>query len=341
MLFFRNDYAQSACAPVMEALCAATDSYIGYGEDEHSTRAKQMIRALCDCPQADVELFIGGTNVNAVTIAALLRPWEGVISPVSGHINGHESGAVESYGHKILALETDNDGKLHPDMLDAVVAKHADPHLVKPRMVYISNATEYGAIYSRTELAALSQRCKQLDLLLFLDGARLGVALASPGNDVRFPDLARYCDVFTIGGTKNGAMMGEALVVPAGQAELFRFKKQRGGVLAKGFLLGVQFEALLADNAQVYLENAKTANDCAQELQRGLQDLSVPLLFPSPTNQIFPILETRVVDALEKHISFERWEQIDKTHCAIRFVCSFASRMEDVAALLLELAELL
>ena len=340
-LFFRNDYSEGACQPALDVICAVNmERNIGYGEDGHSERAKDMIRSLCACPEATVEFFIGGTNVNAVAIAALLRPWEGVISPESGHINGHESGAVESYGHKILAVKTGADGKLLPEQIPPIMDYHQDTHLVKPRLVYISNATERGAVYTKGELTALYDMCVANDLLLFIDGARLAVALASPVNDLTFADMAALSHAFTIGGTKNGMLMGEALVIPAGLSELFRIKKQRGGVLAKGFLLGAQFEVLMANDAALYLENARTANDCAQALQTGLQTLGIPLLNLSPTNQIFPIVPNAWLEPLRSFVEYEIWELLDDSRTAIRFVCSFASSIDKVETLLEKLSKL-
>ena len=340
-LFFRNDYSEGACAAALNAVCAVNmERNIGYGEDGHSSAAKAMIRTLCACPDATVEFFIGGTNVNAVAIAALLRPWEGVISPESGHINGHESGAVESYGHKIITVKTAADGKLLPEQIPPVMDYHQDTHLVKPRLVYISNATERGAVYTRAELTALYEMCEANDLLLFIDGARLGVALASPENDLTFADMAALSHAFTIGGTKNGMLMGEALVIVQPQPELFRIKKQRGGVLAKGFLLGAQFEVLMAHNAALYLENAGVANDCAQALQKGLQAMNIPLFNVSPTNQIFPIVPNAWLESLREFVEYEIWEPLDDGRTAIRFVCSFASSMDKVEALLEKLSKL-
>ena len=340
-LFFRNDYSEGACKAALDAICAVNmERNIGYGEDGHSARAKDMIRRLCACPDATVEFFIGGTNVNAVAIAALLRPWEGVISPESGHINGHESGAVESYGHKILTVKTGPDGKLLPEQIPPIMDYHQDTHLVKPRLVYISNATERGAVYTKSELTALYNMCQANELLLFIDGARLGVALASPENDLTFADLAALSHAFTIGGTKNGMLMGEALVVPEPQPELFRIKKQRGGVLAKGFLLGAQFEVLMENEGALYLENGKIANDCAQALQKGLQAMGISLFNVSPTNQIFPIVENAWLEPLREFVEYEIWELLDDGRTAIRFVCSFASKMDEVEALLKKLGAL-
>lgn len=341
MLHFRNDYSEGACAAVMAAVNAVNQECCdGYGEDPHTRRSKELIRELCCCPKATVELFIGGTNVNVVGIAALLRPWEGVISPESGHINGHESGALEAFGHKILTVVPTPDGKICPEQISPIVAAHQDPHLVKPRLVYISNATERGGVYTKEELRALSETCHANGLLLFVDGARLGVALASHVNDVTFGDLASFCDAFTIGGTKNGALMGEALVIPGGHEEIFRIKKQRGGVLAKGFLLGAQFETLMENGAQVYLENAAAANSCAQELQRGLMDLGIPLFSVSSTNQIFPVFSNDKIEQIRAFAAFEMWEPVDECRTAIRFVCSFATKLVDVASLLVQLEQL-
>ena len=245
---FRNDYSFGAHPKVLSALAETNlEGNIGYGDDAYCDRAKSLIRDLCQCPQAEVQFLIGGTQTNFTAIAAFLRPWEGVICADSAHINGHEVGAVEATGHKLLQIQTGPDGKITPEQIAPILERHKDVHLVKPRLVEIADATESGMVYTKAELTALSEYCRANDLLLFLDGARLGCALTSSKNDLTLPDLARLTDAFYIGGTKNGALMGEALVItnPALQPDFFRIKKQLGAVLAKGWLLGVQFEALL------------------------------------------------------------------------------------------------
>lgn len=268
MYDFRNDYSEGALPEVLAALSATNlEGNIGYGADDHCARAAALIREQCACPGADVQFLVGGTQTNFTAICAFLRPWEGVICAATGHVNGHEAGAVEATGHKLLQVRTGPDGKLTPAHILPILEECESEHVVKPGLVYISNATESGMVYTKAELSALSACCRENGLLLFLDGARLGVALAAAGNDLSLPDLSRYCDAFYIGGTKNGALMGEALVIvdPDLQPGFFRLKKQRGAVLAKGWLLGVQFEALLKDG--LYLRAAQNAVDTAQHLQ--------------------------------------------------------------------------
>ena len=276
---FRNDYSFGAHPKVLTALAETSmEGNTGYGEDGYCKRCADLIRGLCNCPQADVQFLIGGTQTNFTAIAAFLRPWEGVIAADSSHINGHEVGAVEATGHKILPVPTGPDGKITPEQIAPILERHKDPHLVKPRLVEIADATESGMVYTKAELTALSQFCREHDLLLFLDGARLGSALASPASDLTLPDLAELTDAFYIGGTKNGALMGEALVIanPALQPDFFRIKKRLGAVLAKGWLLGVQFEALLQDG--LYFEMARHANAMAARLQTGLKALGWTLM---------------------------------------------------------------
>ena len=329
---FRNDYSFGAHPKVLTALAETSmEGNTGYGEDGYCKRCADLIRGLCNCPQADVQFLIGGTQTNFTAIAAFLRPWEGVIAADSSHINGHEVGAVEATGHKILPVPTGPDGKITPEQIAPILERHKDPHLVKPRLVEIADATESGMVYTKAELTALSQFCREHDLLLFLDGARLGSALASPASDLTLPDLARLTDAFTIGGTKNGALMGEALVInnPALGKNFFRLKKQRGGVLAKGWLLGVQFEALLQDG--LYFEMARHANAMAARLQTGLKALGWTLMVDSPTNQIFPVIPNTRKSALDQLCAYEDWcpgPTPDTT--VIRFVTCFATTAEDV-----------
>ena len=329
---FRNDYSFGAHPKVLSALAETSmEGNVGYGEDGYCRRCAGLIRDLCRCPQADVQFLIGGTQTNFTAIAAFLRPWEGVIAAGSSHINGHEVGAVEATGHKILPIPTGPDGKITPEQIAPILERHRDPHLVKPRLVEIADATESGMVYTKAELTALSRFCREHDLLLFLDGARLGSALASPANDLALPDLAELTDAFYIGGTKNGALMGEALVIAnsALQPDFFRIKKQLGAVLAKGWLLGVQFEALLQDG--LYFEMARHANAMAARLQTGLKSLGWTLMVDSPTNQIFPIVPNALKPALDRLCVYEEWcpgPTPDTT--VIRFVTCFATTAEDV-----------
>lgn len=335
MYNFRNDYSIGCHPKVLEALTAVnTESVIGYGADHYCKEAADLIRAMCQAPQADVQFMIGGTQANFTAIAAFLRPWESVIAPASGHINGHEAGAVEAAGHKIIPVHTAANGKLTPAAILSVVEECKDEHLTKPRLVYISNATETGGIYFRAELEALSQCCRRNGLLLFLDGARLGCALSAPHNDLTLPDIASLTDAFYIGGTKNGAMMGEALVItdPTLQEGFFRIKKQRGAVLAKGWLLGAQFTALLKDG--LYFKLARQAVDMAQYLQGGLKNLGLPMMVDSPTNQIFPIVPNDLLPKLDEICTYETWCKADESHTVVRFVTSFATTLSDADGML-------
>ena len=332
MYNFRNDYSQGAHPRVLEALAATNlEGNIGYGEDDHCRRAAGRIRELCQAPQADVQFLIGGTQTNFISICAFLRPWEGVICAQNGHINGHESGAVEATGHKLIALPVGRDGKLTPEQIDQAVRDSDNPHLVNPGLVYISDSTETGCVYTLAELTALCACCRRHALLLFVDGARLGCALTAPGNDVTLPDLARLTDAFYIGGTKNGALMGEALVIcsPALQKHFFVLKKQRGGVLAKGWLLGAQFEELLRDG--LYFDMARHANETAARLQDGLVALGIELYVRSVTNQVFPVVSGALRERLRQAAIFEDWcAGPDPDTYVIRFVTNFSTRQEDV-----------
>ena len=334
MFQFRNDYSVGAHPDVLAALSATNlEGNIGYGADEHCAKCADLIRALCQAPQADVQFMIGGTQANFTAIAAFLRPWEGVICADTGHINGHEGGAVEATGHKLFQVKAGLDGKLKPEMLEPVIKLCADPHMAKAALVYISDATETGGVYTLAELVALSAYCKENGLLLFLDGARLGSALTADDNDVTLPDLARLCDAFYIGGTKNGALMGEALVIcnPALQSEFFRIKKQRGAVLAKGWLLGVQFQTLLEKG--LYWDMARHANAMAAKLQTGLQEKGYTMLVPTTTNQIFPIVPRPLLETLNRVCGYEIWQEMGE-QVVVRFVTSFATGPDEVDALL-------
>lgn len=334
MFNFRNDYSQGAHPRVLEAIAACNfEGSPGYGADPHCGRAAALIRQLCAAPDAAVHFFVGGTAANLTVIAAFLRPWECVLCPDTGHINVHEGGAAEAAGHKIMSLPTP-DGKLRPHDLEPVLERCRDTAMVLPRMVYISDATEVGTVYSRAELSALSEFCRAHDLLFFVDGARLGTALTSEGCNVTLPDLAVLTDAFYIGGTKNGALMGEAMVLtnPNLQPHFFRAMKQRGAVLAKGFLLGAQFEALLEDG--LYWDLARHSNAMAGRLRAGLEEKGIDFLVDSPTNQLFPIFAKEQLPRLEELCSFEVWEDVDETRTAVRFVTSFATRPEEVDGLL-------
>lgn len=337
MIFFRSDYSLGAHPNVLKALADTNMEHSdGYGLDAHCFHAADMIRERIQNPEAEVHFFIGGTPCNYTSLAAFLRPHEAVIAPRSGHIYMHETGAVEATGHKILAQETP-DGKLRPEQIDAMMVEHEDEHMVKPRLVYISNSTEIGSIYTKSELAALRKACDENHLYLYMDGARLGCALTAEGSDLTLPDVAALTDAFYIGGTKNGALFGEALVInnPALTEDFRYITKQQTGLLAKGRLLGVQFEALFEDD--LYFKLASHSNRLANMLRDGIAAGGYRFLTDSPTNQIFPILPTPLVEALEEKYFFYRWKAMDERNTCIRLVTSWGTSEEDVQSFLRDL----
>ena len=332
MLYFRNDYGAGAHPAVLEALCRTNmELTAGYGTDRYCLEAAETIRTLCRRAQADVHFLMGGTQVNKTAIGAFLRPYEAAVAAGSGHICVHEAGAIEQDGHKILHLPSP-DGKLTPELLREALRGPFSEHTVIPRLAYISNTTELGTVYRREELTALHAVCRELGLLLYCDGARLGSAMDAGGTD--FPDYAGTCDAFTIGGTKNGLLFGEALVIVsrALQPGFRNCMKQQGAMLAKGRLLGIQYEEILRDG--LYLELAAHANRLAKRLAAGLEELGVPLLVPAESNQVFPILPDMAVEALREDAAFEVERTVDGTHTCIRFVTAWHTAPEDVEALL-------
>ena len=337
MIYFNNDYSEGCHSRVLDKLIASNmEQTPGYGEDVFCREAADHIRRICENDKLSVHFLVGGTQTNMTVIAAGLRPHQGVISADSGHIHVHETGAVESTGHKVLSLPG-VEGKITAQQIrETVLAHYADKsfeHIVQPKMVYLSNPTELGTIYSKAELTAISEVCKEHGLYLFLDGARLGYGLTAKGNDLTMADLARLCDVFYIGGTKVGALFGEAVVFS--NLELskdFRYLiKQRGGMLAKGRLLGVQFCALLEDG--LYFDIAKNANALADKIRDTLDSLGYTYLVPGVTNQIFSILPDALLEELAKDFSFSEQERMDDQHRAIRFCTSWATTEENVNAL--------
>ncbi|MEQ4573848.1 MAG: aminotransferase class I/II-fold pyridoxal phosphate-dependent enzyme [Gammaproteobacteria bacterium] len=330
---FRNDYNDGAHPRVLQALVAANaERNAGYGLDRHSLRAAELIRGACGRPDAEVHLLAGGTQTNLVALSAFLRPHQAAIASVQGHIATHETGAIEATGHKVLTVPT-ADGKLSPGDIAPLLAAHDNEHMVQPRLVYISQSTELGTIYSRAELQALSDFCCIEGLLLFVDGARLGVALTAPGNDLSLADIAALSDACYIGGTKNGALLGEALAIfnPALKADVRYLVKQRGAMLAKGMVLGTQFEALFEDG--LYFELAAHANAMAQRLREGLAAAGADFAVDSPTNQQFVAVDPDRLEALARRYEFERWQALPDGRTVIRFVTSWATRPEDVDAL--------
>lgn len=333
--WFRNDYSFGAHPKVMDAVCAANlEGNIGYGGDKYTDRAKDRIREVCGCPDAAVEFLVGGTQTNVVACAFLLKPWEAAICPHSGHLNGHEVGAFEATGHKILPVEVDSDGKITPELIAPVLALHQDVHLTKPGLVYISNATENGAVYTKAELTALSEYCRANGLFLFADGARLGCALTSDANDLTLPEFAALVDAFYIGGTKNGAMFGEALVItrPELAQDFFRMKKRMGAVMEKGWIQGAMFLALLEDD--LYFKMARHANEMAARLQNGLKEMGWQIWVESPTNQIFAVVPNDVKPRIDAVCEYEDWCIYDENHTVVRFVTCFQTSEADVDGLL-------
>ena len=338
---FRNDYSFGAHPKVMDAVCAVNlEGNWGYGDDGYTARAKDRIREVCGCPDAMVEFLIGGTQTNAVACSFLLKPWEAAICPDSGHLNGHEVGAFEATGHKILTVPANPDGKITPDMLPPLLELHQDPHLTKPGLVYISNSTENGAVYTKAELTALSEFCHANGLLLFVDGARLGAALTSDANDLTLPEFAHLVDAFYIGGTKNGAMFGEALVItrPELTDGFFRMKKRMGAVMEKGWIQGVTFLTLFEDD--LYFKMARQGNEMAARLQDGLRAKGWTLWVESPTNQVFAVIPNKIKAQVDEVCDCEVWCPYDESHTVIRFVTCFHTSREDVDGLLAALPNL-
>lgn len=337
MIYFNNDYAEGCHPEVLRRLVETNLVQTpGYGTDEYCGVAAGKIRALCGKDDLAVHFLVGGTQANLTVIDAALRPHQGALCASSGHIHVHETGAVEATGHKVLALPG-IDGKITAEQIRSAVKAHradeAFEHMVQPKLVYISNPTELGTLYSLSELEAISTACRELGLYLFLDGARLGYGLTAEGNDVTMGDLARLCDVFYIGGTKVGALFGEAVVISHPiLAEDFRYLiKQHGGMLAKGRLLGVQFDALFTDD--LYFRIARHANALADKLRRTLDDLGYGLLVPGTSNQVFAILPDTLLTELGKEFSFTEQERVDTTHRAVRFCTSWATTTENMDAL--------
>ncbi len=338
MIRFTNDYSEGCHPSILEALAATnTEGNPGYSTDPHTEHARQMIRKAVGRPDADVHLLVGGTQTNATAIAAFLRPYEAVIAAASAHICVHETGAIEATGHKCIVCPA-ADGKLTADAVRAAAAAHTDEHMVKPRMVYVSQTTEIGTLYTLAELQSLRQVCDELGLWLYLDGARLASGLAAGGPTLE--ELGRLCDAFYIGGTKNGALFGEALVLLNDALKPdFRYNiKQRGGMLAKGWLLGIQFEQLMQEDR--YVQLAAHANAMALKLKAGIAALGYPFACDSVTNQQFPILPDGVVEALKPDFGFEFSSKPDAGHTCIRLVTSWAIPEGNVDAFLAALKAL-
>ena len=337
MLYFENDYCEGAHPAILQKLMETNFEKVpGYGTDPYCASAKEKICAACRCPEADVTFISGGTQTNAIVIASMLHRWEGVVAAATGHVNGHEAGAIEFTGHKVMGLPHKN-GKLDAATVrDFCATFYADgnhDHMVFPGMVYLSHPTEYGTLYTKAELEALHAVCQEYKMPLFVDGARLGYGLAAEGTDVTLPDLAKWADVFYIGGTKVGALCGEAVVFPHGApAHFMTMVKQQGALLAKGRLLGLQFDVLFTDG--LYEKISRNAITTATALKKGLAAKGYQFFMDSPTNQIFIVFSNEQLAALEGKAKFGFWEKYDDTHTVMRIATSWATKMEEIEQLL-------
>ncbi|MBQ5868308.1 MAG: low specificity L-threonine aldolase [Lachnospiraceae bacterium] len=337
MLNFGCDYLEGAHEKILARFIETNmEKEPGYGADKYTISAKKRILDACECPDGDVFLLVGGTQTNSTVIDAYLNNYQGVIAAPTGHIACHESGAIESCGHKVLIIPQ-HLGKIDAgELKEFLVNFYADEtyeHQVIPGMVYISHPTEYGTLYTKAELEAIYTICKEYEMPLFVDGARLGYGLAADDTDVTLPDLAKLCDAFYIGGTKVGALCGEAVVFTK-KAPKFFFTtvKQHGALLAKGRLVGIQFDTLFTDD--LYMEISKHAIRLANILKAGVLAKGYKLLLDSPTNQQFIIVDNEKYAELKKQVAFSTWEKVDSDHTAIRFATSWATKEEDVQALL-------
>lgn len=339
-LFF-NDYSEGAHESILQLLSQTNlEQAKGYGEDPYSLKAAELIKIACNKPSATVHFISGGTQTNLIALAALMKPYEAVIAAETGHIAIHEAGAIEQTGHKICTV-VGKEGKLTPELIQSVVDAHADEHMVQPKVVFISYATEVGTIYSKAELQAVRDCCNANQLYLYLDGARLASGLMSASADVTLADIAQLTDVFYIGGTKNGALLGEALVInnPDLQADFRFYLKQHGALLAKGRLLSLQFVGLFSTN--LFFDLAKHANEQAAILTTELKALGISFLTESTTNQIFPILSNQMIAELEKLYGFYVWSKIDAERSSIRLVTSWATQPEKVTEFITDFKSLL
>ena len=328
MYSFKNDYSEGAHPRILETLLRTNlEQSEGYGKDTYCEQAEKLIKDKLNNQEVDVHFISGGTQTNLIAISSFLRPYEAVISANTGHIYVNEAGSIEATGHKVIPIDVE-DGKLRKEDILLVLTKYSNEHVVKPKLVYISNSTEIGTIYTKSELENLSQVCKENNLILFMDGARLGSAITCRENDLTLEDISKLTDIFYIGGTKNGALLGEALVIcNKNLQDDFRYNlKQKGAMLAKGRLLGIQFIELFKDD--LFFEIGKHENDMADILREGINNLGYDFFVNSPSNQIFPILNNNVLNELEKYYGFSIWEKIDENRSAIRLVTSFATKKE-------------
>ncbi len=338
MLHFDSDYMEGAHPSIMKRLMETNmEQTPGYGTDEYSNSAKEKIKKACNAPEAEVFFLMGGTQTNRIAIDGILRGYEGVLTAECGHISVHESGAIEAGGHKVLALPHER-GKLKAKTVEDYLARFYQdanwPHMVIPGMLYVSHPTEYGAIYTKAELEGLHEVCKRYHIPMYIDGARLGYGLAADNTDVTLSDIARCCEAFYIGGTKVGALFGEALVFTRTELvpHFFTTIKQHGGLLAKGRLLGLQFDTLFTDD--LYMKISRSAIERARELKAGLKEKGYELFFESPTNQQFLIMENKKIEELKEKVSFGFWEVYDEKRTVVRIATSWATESAAIGALL-------
>lgn len=337
MISFECDYITGAHPRILERLAETNMEHLpGYGADPYCESAKEKIRQACECEDAQVDFLVGGTQTNAVVISAMLKDHEGVVAAKTGHVNAHEAGAIEYTGHKVLAIDQ-KDGKIQADVLKRFIKEFYEDgsyeHMVFPGMVYISHPTEYGTLYTKKELTEISDVCKEFQIPLFLDGARLGYGLMSRESDMTLADIASLCDVFYIGGTKVGALCGEAVVFTKQNrpAHFLTSIKKRGALLAKGRLLGVQFDTLFTDN--LYFDISRNAIDMAEKMKEILHKKGIPFFLESPTNQQFVILENSRMEELKEKIGFSYWEKYDENHTVVRFATGWSTGEEDLRVL--------
>lgn len=333
MIRLNNDYSEGCHPSILLRLNEMNlEQNPGYGTDTYCAEAADAVRKAFACPDADVHFLVGGTQANMTVIAAALRPYEAVLCADTGHINVHETGAVEGTGHKCIALQS-RDGRISASQISVAAAMLDDnEHVAKPAMVYISMSTELGTVYNRAQLRDIYLTCQKLGLYLFIDGARLGYALAAPTGDLTAADIAEMCDVFTVGGTKMGALFGEAIVInhPALKKHFRHMMKHQGGLLAKGWLLGVQFSALMADG--LYFQLGQKAVKQAMRIRTALLEKGIPLHVASPTNQLFPVFSDEQVEALEEDFALEFQERVDESHVVLRVCTSWATPERNVTA---------
>lgn len=337
MISFENDYTTGAHPQILQRLSETNlEPAAGYGMDPYCESAREKIRNACGCPGAEVFFLSGGTQTNAVVISSMLKGYEGVVAAATGHINVHEAGAIEHTGHKVLALP-EHEGKIDPGELEELLKKfyqdESYEHMVFPGMVYVSHPTEYGTLYRKKELEAIGEICRKYQMPLFLDGARLGYGLMSKESDMSLKDIAGICDVFYIGGTKVGALCGEAVVFPGNYApkHFLTMIKQKGALLAKGRLLGIQFDTLFTDD--LYLDLGRHGIEMAERMKKVLKEKGCSFYLESPTNQQFVILKDSQAKELKKHVSFSVWEKLDQDRTVIRLVTSWSTRPEDIERL--------